>query len=93
MSKQKVDINIEVQNGDFVSAEVAWWGPDEVFIAQLEKNRSSPESIMFTRAEAIELYAALGTFLGVIHDSDCAQHNMPAYPNGPCDCSITRGAR
>jgi hypothetical protein len=22
------------------------------------------------------------------HDSDCAQHNMPAYPNGTCDCSI-----
>ena len=23
----------------------------------------------------------------VLHDSDCAQHNEPAYPNGPCDCS------
>jgi hypothetical protein len=22
------------------------------------------------------------------HDSDCATHNMPAYPNGPCDCSV-----
>lgn len=22
----------------------------------------------------------------LIHDSDCAMHNMPAYPNGPCDC-------
>lgn len=21
------------------------------------------------------------------HDSDCATHNEPAYPNGPCDCS------
>lgn len=21
------------------------------------------------------------------HDSDCATHNAPAYPNGPCDCS------
>lgn len=20
------------------------------------------------------------------HDSDCATHNMPAMPNGPCDC-------
>lgn len=20
------------------------------------------------------------------HKSDCARHNMPAYPNGPCDC-------
>lgn len=22
------------------------------------------------------------------HDSDCAVHNMPAYPTGPCDCSL-----
>jgi hypothetical protein len=21
------------------------------------------------------------------HDSDCATHNMPAYPNGPCNCT------
>ena len=23
-----------------------------------------------------------------IHASDCAVHNMPAYPNGPCDCGL-----
>lgn len=23
---------------------------------------------------------------GVQHASDCAVHNAPAYPNGPCDC-------
>lgn len=22
------------------------------------------------------------------HDSDCAVHNMPAYPAGPCDCGL-----
>ena len=22
------------------------------------------------------------------HASDCAMHNMPAYPNGPCDCDF-----
>lgn len=21
------------------------------------------------------------------HDSDCATHNAPAYPSGPCDCA------
>jgi hypothetical protein len=21
-----------------------------------------------------------------VHASDCATHNMPAMPNGPCDC-------
>ena len=24
-----------------------------------------------------------------LHDSDCAVHNMPAYPAGACDCSQT----
>lgn len=24
-----------------------------------------------------------------LHDSDCAVHNMPAFPNGPCDCSVS----
>jgi len=23
------------------------------------------------------------------HDSDCATHNEPAMPNGPCDCSLS----
>ena len=23
----------------------------------------------------------------IVHASDCATHNMPAEPNGPCDCS------
>jgi len=22
------------------------------------------------------------------HDSDCAVHNAPAHPKGPCDCSV-----
>lgn len=24
-----------------------------------------------------------------MHDSDCSQHNEPAYPNEPCDCSAS----
>lgn len=27
---------------------------------------------------------------GVIHDSDCAVHNMPAFSNGPCNCRIAK---
>ena len=23
------------------------------------------------------------------HASDCAVHNEPAYPKGPCDCGVT----
>lgn len=26
---------------------------------------------------------------GVLHKSDCAVHNEPAYPAGPCDCGAT----
>ena len=25
-----------------------------------------------------------------VHHSDCATHNMPARPHGPCDCSVAR---
>lgn len=28
---------------------------------------------------------------GVIHASDCAVHNEPAYRNGPCDCGAEKG--
>ena len=24
------------------------------------------------------------------HDSDCAVHNEPALPNGPCNCSLPK---
>ena len=30
---------------------------------------------------------------GVIHDSDCAVHNEPAYPAGPCDCGAEAKAQ
>lgn len=23
------------------------------------------------------------------HESSCSVHNMPAYPNGPCDCKLS----
>lgn len=25
-----------------------------------------------------------------VHDSDCAMHREPAYPAGPCDCSLSK---
>lgn len=27
---------------------------------------------------------------GTTHLSDCAVHNEPAYPNGPCDCGAAQ---
>ena len=38
------------------------------------------------------LYAAPGA-QPTQHDSDCATHNMPAYPAGPCDCSVSNGVK
>jgi len=39
-------------------------------------------------ARAIELALAPVGERCCYHDSDCAVHNMPAYPAGPCDCSL-----
>ena len=39
-------------------------------------------------ARAIELASAPVGEQCCYHDSDCAVHNMPAYPAGPCDCSL-----
>ena len=30
---------------------------------------------------------------GIIHASDCAVHNGPAYPVGPCDCGVKKTRR
>ena len=30
---------------------------------------------------------------GLLHSSDCAVHNMSAYPDGPCSCGAIRCAR
>lgn len=38
--------------------------------------------------EAEQVLLALERLGSVVHDSDCATHNMPAYPNGLCDCSF-----
>ena len=27
---------------------------------------------------------------GILHASDCAVHNGPAYPAGPCDCGVAQ---
>jgi hypothetical protein len=39
-------------------------------------------------ARAIELAPAPVGERCCYHDSDCAVHNMPAYPAGSCDCSL-----
>lgn len=29
----------------------------------------------------------------MLHDSDCAKHDGPAYPAGPCNCSASSDLR
>jgi hypothetical protein len=36
--------------------------------------------------EAEQVLLALERLNEVVHDSDCAMHNMPAMPNGECGC-------
>ena len=49
-------------------------------------HRAHAESALAThKAEIERLRAALDP-----HSSDCATHNEPAYPNGPCDCWISK---
>lgn len=40
------------------------------------------------KIESLKARGFLGSPLRDAHDSDCATHNEPAYPNGPCDCSL-----
>lgn len=34
----------------------------------------------------LEIARAAASKADTVHASDCATHNEPAYPNGPCDC-------
>ena len=43
-----------------------------------------PPHIRCVKTDGISVYEG--------HASDCAVHNEPAYPNGPCDCQPTSGA-
>lgn len=43
------------------------------------------------RIERRKARATLRNFLDTVkplHASDCAVHNAPAYPAGPCDCGV-----
>lgn len=83
-------IPLESDNEDIGLAAVFWWDQGDVFIEQVEKDTSPPMRalLLFGREAVPGLIAALRQFVG--HDSDCATHNEPAMPNGPCDCSLSR---
>lgn len=50
-----------------------------------------------SRCRAYRYYSGGGKIIMVCdgcgidgHDSDCATHNEPEIPNGPCDCSVSQ---
>jgi hypothetical protein len=53
---------------------------------ELEPGCWSPQVFATTASEAIaKCIAKHGQ--AALHDSDCAVHNAPALPAGPCDCA------
>lgn len=46
----------------------------------------NPEMMLVTPAELIGIVRRALGGVGDGHDSDCATHNEPAFPNGPCNC-------
>lgn len=64
----------------------------ELQTALIRDRESGVEKAVFQVSTVLELVnSALGCQCaacraGPKHDSDCAVHNMPAYPNGPCNC-------
>lgn len=80
-------------NADIADAATFWHGDDDVFIEQIEKDTGKRHLLLFGREAVPDLIKSLKKFLGEVpmhHDSDCATHNEPAYPNGPCDCSVSQ---
>lgn len=90
MTKQIVVLSSS--NEDIADAALFWHGDDDVFIEQVEKETGIRHLLLFGREAIPDLIAALKQFLGEIplHESDCAIHNMPAMPNGSCDCSLSK---
>ena len=53
-----------------------------VIAAEREKNSGQSEAALHCVCDACKG--------GVLHWSDCAVHNMPAYPSDPCDCGAAQ---
>ncbi|WP_308718955.1 hypothetical protein [Komagataeibacter xylinus] len=47
----------------------------------------NPDMMLVTAEELTEIVRRALGGVGDGHDSDCATHNEPAFPNGPCNCT------
>lgn len=81
-------------------AKCAWKQSANVCISAVEESQP-PETTPWDCVDAIhkKLQMTIEHCMcsackdGNLHDSDCAVHNMPAYPNGECDCRANAKVR
>ena len=70
-----------------------------IIVLNVEDSRLTALTAKGIEALPVRINSALNSILadmsttktGPVHASDCAQHNEPAYPNGPCDCGAVKG--
>jgi hypothetical protein len=65
------------------------WQIDPKFLRRIQDFFSAESSDYFPSMEGVELVLLALENMEQMHDSDCAMHNMPAMPNGECDCSVS----
>jgi hypothetical protein len=67
---------------DLVCEKSSRWSREEI----TEAVRKYPEAWVLV----IALWRLGSQSRKVCHDSDCAVHNAPALPVGPCDCGVIK---
>lgn len=83
----------EVDKGSHVDVVADWSNPPHrSHLCHACGTIWRPTDVATTGVKAIETRGKADTWGGIaadtepLHASDCAIHNEPAYPNGPCDC-------
>jgi hypothetical protein len=65
-----------------------WRRPVHNIATEPVSRTAAPHPEGSSYALSTEALPATGSAEVAGHDSDCATHNEPAYPNGPCNCSL-----
>lgn len=60
-------------------------------LVEFLRSNFNPHVTVIVTGQSAEMVEGLATVMpfGDLHASDCAVHNEPAYPAGPCDCGAT----
>jgi hypothetical protein len=75
--------------GELLIVECAGKSNAEAKLALLSQQLTKPadDTISVSKGDRCQCKSCKSVPL---HDSDCAVHNEPAYPNGPCDCILSQ---